>query len=791
LTVLNAYNGLPLWSRPLDPNFVVHNIAKFATDTEVVFAEGPILWRLDAVTGKTRGKHTVPRAAAAAGDTDWKWVVQRGANLWAAFGPPDAHVAPHRQRWPMGHWPWSVANQQYRGLIDNFGAARRLALYRYPEMRLVWSVDEPEPFDARALCIEDTRIFEFAPAKYMVARDADSGGEIWRRTPATAKNMFDTIGTSMRRQGWGLGWATYCCTRVGDGVVCMAGPSYRKTFGIDFATGKLLWSVPIESPHAFFLGSSLYIVPRVAARTASCQRLDPVSGAVTDQFGLGIIGSCTRLTATAKQFYYRPGGGEGRTVYVDIGARKLAAYEGVVRPGCFDGVVPANGRLYWMPLACDCWQTHGTFSMAPRQPVAMPDTGNTALGWKTPTTADPAAASDWPMFRADPAGTATVAAGVPKSVQVAWRRNLSTSGLTAPVCAAKRVLVGAHDGIVTGLDVASGKTLWQAVARAAVLYPPAYWNGRAVFGSCDGFLYCIDAANGHVMGRTQLAPKKRLINIMNRLASAWPIGGGVAIDDSGTLYTIAGSTAADGAVAAAIDLANGTFRWRRAYAPDQAASKPSFGVQGNILVRNDTIFVNGGAPVGMVALDARNGKNARIVNKLEAGMEVFLEPDGKPCASGWELYSHERTRTTIFKRHQGRVYFQTAGRHIALVQDRLFCAADVPSLDRIVDLMNTDPKTGGKIIATTVPWDVMKVPLAPAVLWAGKAADVRGLAVGSDGLVVLHERSVEGLTLEGRRLWTINLPAAPVRWGIALTDKHCLVTLTNGQVICLRAAAAD
>ena len=98
LTVLNAYNGLRLWSRPLDPRFVVHNVAKLATDDEVVFAEGETLRMLDAATGQQRGQFSVPPAAAAAGDTDWKWVVQDQDRLWAAFGPPDARVAPHRGR---------------------------------------------------------------------------------------------------------------------------------------------------------------------------------------------------------------------------------------------------------------------------------------------------------------------------------------------------------------------------------------------------------------------------------------------------------------------------------------------------------------------------------------------------------------------------------------------------------------------------------------------------------------------------------------------------------------------
>jgi len=163
-------------------------------------------------------------------------------------------------------------------------------------------------------------------------------------------------------------------------------------------------------------------------------------------------------------------------------------------------------------------------------------------------------------------------------------------------------------------------------------------------------------------------------------------------------------------------------------------------------------------------------------------MEMFLEPDDKPMCLGPELYCQERARTTIFKRHQGRVYFQTSGRHIALVDGRLFCSHDPQALDRIVDLMNKDPKTGGRI---TVPRDVMQVPMDDTILWAGKTSDVRGLAVGTDGLVVLHDNSVEGISADGQSLWIAKLPAPPVRWGVALTGNECVVTLENGTVICL------
>lgn len=785
LTVLNAYNGLQLWSRPLDPDYVVHNVSKLATDNEVVFAEGRTLRILDAATGREAGNFSVPSDAAAAGDTDWKWIARKENVLWAAFGPPDAGVAPHRRRQKMGHWPWDVANEQYKGIVNNFGAAGTLAAFHYPEMKLLWSVSEHEPFDARALCIEGNRIFVLSPGKYMAARDSATGEQLWRKTPETSGALFNAVGNSLKRHGWGLGWATYCWTRAAYGVVCIAGPSFTKTVAVDCEKGELLWSADIASGHPFFFDDALYVVPRVANPAAFCRKVDPRTGKTFDEFSLGVIGSCTRLTATPTQFFYRPGGGEGRTVYVDIASRKLADYEGVVRPGCFDGVVPANGRLYWMPLACDCWQVHGTFSMAPRSPLPAPNAPGESVTWKSPVTSAPPARDDWTMLRADAAGTATVPTSVGKKVRQLWSQRLPGGGLTAPVCANGRVFVGAADGTVSALDAETGEILWRTFSNAAVLGAPAYCKGRVVFGSCDGVLYCVDAATGQLLGSAELAPQRRFVNIMDRLMSAWPLGGGVVLDDSGIAYTAAGSTAADGAVAAAVNIENGRTVWRQSYTLDRDKPKLSFGVQSNILLKNDKLYINGGAPVGVVALDAATGANAQVVSRLEAGMEMFIEPDGRPSCAGPELFSHAQARTTIFKRHKGRAYFRIADRHVALIDGRLFCSRDQEALDRIVDKMNTDPRTGGKMGGGTVPWDVMRIPIDDSILWAGETADVQGLAVGSDGIVVLHKDSVEAISAGGQSVWSIGLPASPVRWGIALTGSECVVTLGNGHVVCL------
>lgn len=162
---------------------------------------------------------------------------------------------------------------------------------------------------------------------------------------------------------------------------------------------------------------------------------------------------------------------------------------------------------------------------------------------------------------------------------------------------------------------------------------------------------------------------------------------------------------------------------------------------------------------------------------------MFVEPDGRPFCDGPDLFSNARTRTTIFKQHQRRAYFQFADRQLALVHGRLFCARERNPLDRIVELMNQDPRTGGKMGGNTVPRDAMTIPVDDSILWAGRSADLVGLAVGRDGLVALHQNTVEGLSVDGESIWTLPLPAAPVRWGLAMAGKRLIVSLVDGQVV--------
>ena len=82
----------------------------------------------------------------------------------------------------------------------------------------------------------------------------------------------------------------------------------------------------------------------------------------------------------------------------------------------------------------------------------------------------------------------------------------------------------------------------------------------------------------------------------------------------------------------------------------------------------------------------------------------------------------------------------------------------------------------------------MRIPADDSIQWASNTADVCGIAVGDDGLVALHDNSVEGISADGRSLWTVQLPAPAVRWGVALTGNECVATPAEGHVVCLAEA---
>ncbi|MBI4476757.1 MAG: PQQ-binding-like beta-propeller repeat protein, partial [Acidobacteria bacterium] len=61
---------------------------------------------------------------------------------------------------------------------------------------------------------------------------------------------------------------------------------------------------------------------------------------------------------------------------------------------------------------------------------------------------------------------------------------------SSPAIAGSRVYVGSNDGRLYGLDLASGRVVWEFQAGAPLSASPAIDAGRLVIGAQDGRLYC-------------------------------------------------------------------------------------------------------------------------------------------------------------------------------------------------------------------------------------------------------------------------------------------------------------
>ena len=64
-------------------------------------------------------------------------------------------------------------------------------------------------------------------------------------------------------------------------------------------------------------------------------------------------------------------------------------------------------------------------------------------------------------------------------------------------------------------------------------------EGRVLFGSADGYVYCLRATDGELIWRFRAAPEDRRLSAWEQIESVWPVHGNVLVQD-GVVYCVAG-----------------------------------------------------------------------------------------------------------------------------------------------------------------------------------------------------------------------------------------------------------
>jgi hypothetical protein len=173
-------------------------------------------------------------------------------------------------------------------------------------------------------------------------------------------------------------------------------------------------------------------------------------------------------------------------------------------------------------------------------------------------TDDGAGYGDWPTYRHDERRSGSAPTVVSSKVQPKWSLELG-GRLTPPVIARGSVYVAQIDRhTLYSIDESTGKERWRFVSGGRIDSPPTIARGRVVFGSADGWVYCLSAATGELAWRYRAAPLDRRTMAYEQLESVWPVHG-TALVHKDQVYCVAGrSIFLDGGLRLVrLDLASG------------------------------------------------------------------------------------------------------------------------------------------------------------------------------------------------------------------------------------------
>jgi outer membrane protein assembly factor BamB len=755
---MSAYNGTILWKKEVSPGFIMHRNTFIASPRTLYLGDDQSCKLIDHATGEIRAEITVPEKLS--DGPVWKWMALDGNILYALVGEKEGKEQTLRgDRIRGAGWPWWRINKYDYGFGRTFLAID-------PETRkILWHHREDEKIDSRGLCLKNGRIYYYSDGKFLAALEAKTGKVAWKNSDA---NLLEAIGQPGAAQHWMLGFASTAYLKAGDDALFFAGPQRPRLVAASAKDGKLLWSQPAGNVQLVLRSDGLYALGEGSVNSVeSSRKLDPLTGKVLATFPSR--DRCTRATGCLDSIFTRGGQG-GSTAVFDVTSKTPKM--GVVapmRPACTDGVLAANGYLYWGPWMCRCDMTQlgvislghaGKFDFTAEASDAAHlerAEGDIEKVAQLPLTAD-----DWPAYRRDNARSVVTNHTTPAKMKQRWEWKPPASLIpSAPVTAGNLVIHAGTDGAIRALDAESGKLKWTAYTGGPMKYPPAVWNHRVYAGSGDGWVYCLEAATGRQLWRFRAAPVERTIPLYGTLSSTWPVGSGVLVED-GVVYGAAGISNFDGTHVHALDAITGKIRWQNHKSGHDGSDMPgnSVSVQGPLLLHNRSIWMAGGNRPSVASYVLADGKFTAAGSGR--GKDLFVRA-GQVRASGFPL--HWR-----------------------------------PEDDHFVSPMELETPAGVLALNTTSVGllSPAKPGQKPEAAWTHKTfQEIAAVAVTKNAVLVTgldrepknplkSQAALCAVSLkDGQPLWKVSLPASPTAWGLAVDRSgRIVVTLLDGRVLC-------
>ena len=327
--------------------------------------------------------------------------------------------------------------------------------------------------------------------------------------------------------GYFIRYSDQCVLVYQDGVILLAQPDWEPKRGwhsfpgtlyaFDAAYGKLLWKHPYGGwahnwqPDVFAVDGKVWIHDYTVVEDNDWRTGHRLDKSNIDYFLIGLdlrTGKverrfstnktiqtdhhhrCYRAKATERFFIASRRGAE--FINYETGHNSLNHW---ARGACLHGFVPCNGMLYLTPNPCICYlntKLNGYYALAPKSDRAVPvPTTNSAAFERGPAYRELKTVHDWPTFRHDASRSGSTRAFVSHNLERSW--DVTVGGkLTPPVVAGGKVFVASIDEHrVVALSEDNGRKVWEFTAGGRIDTPPTVYEGLVLFGSADGWAYCL------------------------------------------------------------------------------------------------------------------------------------------------------------------------------------------------------------------------------------------------------------------------------------------------------------
>jgi outer membrane protein assembly factor BamB len=548
LVARDAFNGIVLWQRPF-PDWHPVNIHTKETPVQLqrrLAAIGQIVYctpgftapvtALDAATGNVIKTY-------AGTERTTEFLYDRGV-LYVVIGDPTDTLgiaggsALGASQFPLNAYGPRIA------VLDN--PKSTIVALDADSGRTLWqkSGDDTAGYQGSSLAVCGSYAV-YSTATDLVCLDRASGQQVWRvPAPIVLKDRIGVGGVAVSLV-------------LSDDAAYLADSQSIRAFSLK--DGSAMWTGKAilnhhKPPDVFLTGGVVW--------SAYYDGYDPQTGQVVKTLSQKMTGPmghdrCYRNRITERYYINTKTGGSDF-----LGLETPSEFPNPwARSTCGIGYLPCNGLLYCGPPACSCcnWvMLNALNALAPEPGLKssgqVPEVKQTphlergpAYGQVSDRDAIAATDDDWPTYRHDVGRTGVTKAAAPANLRTRWQAKVTTHA-SAPVIAAGKLFVADVDAhAVCAFDAADGRLLWRYTTGARVDSPPTYHEGLLLFGSRDGWVYCLRASDGTLAWRFRDLPE-RCICAYGQVESAWPVCGSILIKNNVAYFAAGRNSFLDGGI---------------------------------------------------------------------------------------------------------------------------------------------------------------------------------------------------------------------------------------------------